>query len=83
MCIRYDAKEWELVEFNCVLHRPFHITFQIYISGDDLAARVVHVADPDRVLQDDVDELSKLAVRAYWDVIGFGKYSVVISPKPN
>ena len=85
MCeIEYNAKEWKLVGNNLMVHIPLQISYEIHVWEDTLAARAIHVGGPDEVLEDDVEYLSKFAVRAYWEAIGFGREVMTMrGPEPN
>ena len=76
----YQRGEWQLCAGNLVRHKYLECSFEIVKTGNGLVAKELHVAHPDRVLQDDFDGIQKIAVDAYLDLIGWTKLE---GPKPN
>ncbi len=76
----YQRDEWQLCAGNLVLHKYFECSFEIVRAGKGLVAKELHVAHPDKILQDDFNALQKIAVDAYLDLISWTKLE---GPKPN
>lgn len=83
---QYKRKEWRLIGANCVTH-VLGVAFEIGPSPNGLTERLLRVET--YLLEDDVTELSALAVTAYLDLIGWDKParpkqgSKGSFPKPN
>ena len=75
MCqIKYTRNEWKLVTGNLVRH-GLGMVFAIEPSEAGLTANLVNLEY--EVLQTDVDALTKFAVTAYLDLIGWERLAGV------
>jgi hypothetical protein len=85
MCeIKYSANKWRLVSGKSIAHLPTQTIFEIQALGQVLAAQVAHLEIADLIFSDDLEVLTRLAVPAYLEAIGFVKpVRSVIALRPN
>lgn len=62
---------WRLIGNRLLLNEVGQVVFKIEVVEEELTARVLHIDDPDKILQDDLDEWQAEAVRVYLRKIGF------------
>lgn len=72
--LEYDRTEWRLcIDHPNIVEHLLGLTFVIEGDGMELRPYLLHVKEPDKVLKQDVDDLTQLAVWAYLDLVGWNE----------